>query len=98
MNTPDPRTEIAKSYGIQAYACHPLMIEGRVLGTLSFGTRTRVRFTPDELALMKAVANQVAMATNRKLAEEALRESQEDLNRAQAVAHTGSWRLNVRRN
>ena len=98
LNTPDPRTEIAKSYGIQAYACHPLMIEGRVLGTLSFGTRTRVRFTPDELALMKAVANQVAMATNRKLAEEALRESQEDLNRAQALAHTGSWRLNVRRN
>ncbi|MFA6293112.1 MAG: PAS domain S-box protein, partial [Victivallales bacterium] len=28
----------------------------------------------------------------------ALRESQEDLNRAQAVAHTGSWRLDIRRN
>ncbi|RJP21565.1 MAG: PAS domain S-box protein [Candidatus Abyssobacteria bacterium SURF_5] len=28
----------------------------------------------------------------------ALRESEEDLNRAQAVAHTGSWRLDVRRN
>ena len=27
-----------------------------------------------------------------------LRESQEDLNRAQAVAHTGSWRLNIQRN
>jgi len=36
--------------------------------------------------------------TERKRAEEALRESQEDLNRAQAVAHTGSWRLDVRRN
>jgi PAS domain S-box-containing protein len=31
-------------------------------------------------------------------AEEALRQSQEDLNRAQAVAHTGSWRLDVKRN
>lgn len=31
-------------------------------------------------------------------AQEALRESREDLNRAQAVAHTGSWRLNVRKN
>ena len=31
-------------------------------------------------------------------AEEALRESQANLNRAQAVAHTGSWRLDVRRN
>ena len=33
-----------------------------------------------------------------KLAQEALQESQEDLNRAQAVAHTGSWRLNIQRN
>ena len=29
---------------------------------------------------------------------EALRESQKDLNRAQAVAHTGSWRMNVQKN
>jgi PAS domain S-box-containing protein len=36
--------------------------------------------------------------TNRKQAEQALRESAQDLNRAQAVAHTGSWRLDVRRN
>ena len=34
----------------------------------------------------------------RKRAEAALRESREDLNRAQAVAHTGSWRLDVRKN
>ena len=31
-------------------------------------------------------------------AERALSESREDLNRAQAVAQTGSWRLNVRPN
>ena len=36
--------------------------------------------------------------TGRKRAEAALRESREDLNRAQAVAQTGSWRLNVQRN
>jgi len=36
--------------------------------------------------------------TNRKQAEQALRDSEQDLNRAQAVAHTGSWRLDVRRN
>jgi PAS domain S-box-containing protein len=36
--------------------------------------------------------------TERKTAAEALRESRQDLNRAQAVAHIGSWRLNVRRN
>jgi PAS domain S-box-containing protein len=36
--------------------------------------------------------------TARKQREEALRQSQQDLNRAQAVAHTGSWRLDVRLN
>jgi len=36
--------------------------------------------------------------TNRKQVEQTLRESEQDLNRAQAVAHTGSWRLDVRRN
>lgn len=36
--------------------------------------------------------------TERRNAEEALRISQDDLNRAQAVAKTGSWRLDVRHN
>jgi PAS domain S-box-containing protein len=36
--------------------------------------------------------------TERKQAEEVIRESREDLNRAQVVAHTGSWRLDVRKN
>ena len=38
-------------------------------------------------------AQQILEFQNKKL-----RESQEDLNRAQAVAHTGSWRIDVRRN
>jgi PAS domain S-box-containing protein len=36
--------------------------------------------------------------TERKQAEKSLRESQVDMNRAQAVAQTGSWRLDVRNN
>ncbi len=36
--------------------------------------------------------------TEPKRIEKALRESQMDLNRAQAVAHVGSWRMNVRNN
>ena len=37
-------------------------------------------------------------ATERKRVEMELRRSKEDLNRAQAVAHVGSWRLDVRHN
>ena len=72
--TPDPRTELIKTFGIKAYACHPLMEKDRVLGTLSFGTRTRTTFSQDDLAMMKAVADQVAIAMNRVRTEEALKE------------------------
>ncbi len=39
-----------------------------------------------------------ANISERKQAEEALRTSQRDLNRAQAVAHIGNWRMDVRNN
>lgn len=53
--SPDPRTELAKSYGIQAYACHPLIAQGRLMGTFSFGTRTRSRFSDQDLARMQGL-------------------------------------------
>jgi signal transduction histidine kinase/CheY-like chemotaxis protein/ABC-type amino acid transport substrate-binding protein len=62
----DPRTELVKSYGVRAYACHPLLGPGKkVIGTLSFGTSGRDTFAEDDLTLMKAVTDQVAVALNR---------------------------------
>jgi PAS domain S-box-containing protein len=84
-NTPDPRTELVKSFGILAYACHPLMVQDRLLGTLSFGTRTRTRFTEEDLSLMKAVADQVAIAMERQQAQAALKELNEELEERVAV-------------
>jgi C4-dicarboxylate-specific signal transduction histidine kinase len=78
-NTPDPRTELEKSYGIRAYACHPLMAQGRLLGTLSFGTRTRSRFGNDDLALMKAVTDQVAIAMERRRSADELLRAHDEL-------------------
>jgi PAS domain S-box-containing protein len=63
--TPDPRTELVKSFGIKAYAAHPLISAGRVIGTLSFGTRSRTAFTEEDLSMMKTVADQVATAMER---------------------------------
>ncbi len=74
--TPDPRTELVRSYGVQAYACHPLIVEGAVLGTLSFGTRSRTRFPERDLAVMKAVADYIAIAMHRLISKRALQESE----------------------
>ena len=69
--THDPRTDLVASYGVTAYACHPLKSRERVLGTLSFGTRRRTHFSPEEVALMSAVADHVAIAIDRKQVFEA---------------------------
>ena len=79
LNVPDPRTELVRSCGIQAYACHPLIAGEQVLGTLSFGTRTRSHFSSQDLALMKTVADQVATAMERKRLLRELNKSREEL-------------------
>lgn len=78
-NTPDIRTDLVKSLGIKAYACHPLISAGRVIGTLSFGTRTRTTFTDEDLSLMKTVAGQVAVAMEGKRLLEAVSLSRDEL-------------------
>jgi PAS domain S-box-containing protein len=81
--TPDVRTELVKAYGIKAYACHPLLgMGGKVMGTLSFGTKSRETFSSEDLSLMKAVADQVAAAMTRIRDEQALRESEGALRQA----------------
>jgi two-component system CheB/CheR fusion protein len=61
--TPDERTDLVKSYGVKAYCCHPLLGPGgKVIGTLSFGTCTRETFSEQDISMMKAVTDQVAVA------------------------------------
>ncbi len=82
-STPDVRTERVKSYGVRAYACHPLLgPAGRLIGTLSFGTRSRETFEEDELSLMKTVTDLVAVAMARMRSEEDLRHTVEELSRS----------------
>jgi PAS domain S-box-containing protein len=79
FHTPDARTDLVRSYGIQAYCCHPLRAQDRLIGTLSFGTKTRARFTPEEVDLMRTVADQVAVAMQRIRAQQEIRKSEEAL-------------------
>ena len=71
-DTNDHRTALVRSFGVKAYAAHPLFSEGKVIGTLSFGSERRATFAEDELSLMKTIAAQVSVAMTRQNTEEAL--------------------------
>lgn len=77
--TLDSRTDLVKSFGIKAYACHPLMSQGKVIGTLSFGTCSRTSFNDGDLAMMSAVTDQVAIAMSRIRSEYELRKARDEL-------------------
>jgi PAS domain S-box-containing protein len=94
QSSDDVRTKLVKSFGVQAYCCHPLKVHGRLIGTLSFGTNTRPRFTDDEVNLMKSVCDQVAVSMQRLLAEKELNQVNESFEQQvaertrQAEAHS----------
>ncbi len=73
----DRATGLVKSFGIQAYACHPLLVAGKVIGTLCFGTKTRSRLSSQDLDTMSLVADQVTVAIERKRLLETLREREQ---------------------
>jgi PAS domain S-box-containing protein len=75
----DPQLERLKSYGVHAYACYPLVVQNQVLGTLSFGSRTRPDFRADELSLMHAVADLVAIAIQHQRTQLQLRQINAEL-------------------
>jgi GAF domain-containing protein len=63
----DPMTELVRSAGINAYACEPLLAGGRLLGTLSFGSRGRRDFDVEDIMFFRAIAKQLAVARDRAL-------------------------------
>ncbi len=94
-NSLDPRTEVVRSLGLQAYACQPLVHNEVLLGTLSFGTRARSHFSETDLMIMRTVSDQVAVALACARSERAMAETGRTLARAQTVARTGSWWFDI---
>jgi two-component system, cell cycle sensor histidine kinase and response regulator CckA len=88
----DPATEVVRGFGVRAYACHPLLAGGKIIGTLGFGSRKRDRVSENDLSLMQAVSNHIAIAMERVRAQKLLRES-EALHRAiaESIPDGGVW-------
>jgi signal transduction histidine kinase len=69
----NPRDALAREAGLQCYACHPLVVGGRLLGTLCFASRFRARFEADELEFLRAISQYAAVALDRLCAARDLR-------------------------
>jgi PAS domain S-box-containing protein len=76
-----PNAQLVCSMGITAYAGQPLIVQGRLLGTLSFASRTRTYFTPEEIDLLQSTCEQIAIAIERIEIETALRQTSIELER-----------------
>ena len=61
----NPLADLVRSAGISAYACEPLIVGDRLLGTLSFASRTRRSFDGENLQFFRTIAKQVAIARDR---------------------------------
>lgn len=83
-NSSEPMVQLIKNLGIKAYACHPLMAYDRLLGTLSFGSKTRDHFSKEELEVIEQVCNQVSITLDRIQLITKLKKTNTELEKANA--------------
>lgn len=93
----DPKLNNVRAIGVQSTICIPLLIGQRLLGVLSFASRSKTRFTPDEIEFLQLIAGHVAIAMDRAYSEELLRDRKQRLQIALETAKMGMWELDVDR-
>lgn len=85
QNSTLEKVSLIKAIGITAYSSQPLINQGKVLGVLSFGSRSRIAFTPEEQELMQAAADQVAIAIDRANLMKSLQQRGEQLAKSNQI-------------
>ncbi|MCG6137742.1 MAG: ATP-binding protein [Nostoc sp. LLA-1] len=78
----DPKTELIRTLEIQAYYSYPLIAQEKLLGTISFGSRSCSRFTENQKGMMQAVCDQIAIAMERASLIASLQQQTEQLREA----------------
>ena len=98
----DPRVEIWREDLIQSkvntVGAFPIRQQGAVIGALSISSTRTNAIEDEEITLLNELALNIGHALDaidarefRRKAELVLRESERQLSRGQAIAHTGSW-------
>jgi PAS domain S-box-containing protein len=80
-----PNAQLICSMGITAYAGYPLIVRGRLLGTLSFASVTRTHFTPEEIDLLQSTCEQMAIAIERANLLMSIQQQAEQLQQANRI-------------
>ncbi len=75
----DLNARLVKRIGLRAYVCNPLISDNILLGTLSFGSRSKDEFDPDELAFLQTITHYVTVVYAKLKTQAAVRESEERL-------------------
>lgn len=78
----DPKTELIRTLGITAYYSYPLIAQEKLLGTISFGSRSCSRFSENQKSMMQAVCDQIAIAMERASLIASLQQQTEQLREA----------------
>lgn len=81
--------------GVQAYAGFPLLAGDRLIGTISFGSRSLREFPADDVRLMKTVADQVAASVERSRLLEAWRAGEERFRQVVESIQEVFWMLEL---
>lgn len=89
------KAALVRGLGIQTYACHPLMAGGRLLGTLSFASRTRSSFDDDEIEFVRIISQYTAIALDRLRTTKALSEHTRSLEIVNRVGTTLAAELDL---
>ena len=82
---PDVRPKIV-SYGFQSFVGAPLLVGDRLIGTLELGSRSRVAFDHEDLALLQVLAGQLAIAIENARLQQMQSERAAELNGLQQIA------------
>lgn len=93
----NPRNQCIHN-GYQSVALIPVHSGREIIGLLQLNDRRENMLSRELVRFFEGLGDQIGLTIQRKQVEDALRQSQQDLNRAQAVGQLGSWRLDVAQN